>query len=77
MLMDRTKSLTERRAEAMANRAGYAAADQYRPFYLIGVMGAEAENLERVLDQIASGKLSAANARRLAKDTLDSLKGGA
>ena len=30
---------------------------------MIGVMGAEAENLERVLGQIASGKLSAANAR--------------
>lgn len=65
MLMDRTKSLTERRAETMADRAGYS--DQYRPYYLIGVMGAEAENLERVLEQIASGKLNAPDARHLAK----------
>lgn len=77
MLADRTKSLIERRAEAMANRAGYGAADQYRPFYMIGVMGAEAENIERVLAKIASGRMSAADARELAENTLDGMKGGA
>lgn len=70
--MGRDKSLTEKLALAMAARAE-GLTSEGRPHYMIGVMGSCAEELERVLGLIASGKVHATEARQLAKNALGAL----
>lgn len=66
-------SLSERHAEAMAAKSGYGS-DQYRASFMLGVMKVEALDMERALYQIASGRLSADAARKMAKSVLEDME---
>lgn len=65
-------SRTEQLAEAMAARHGYATGEHRYP-YMVGVMASAAEELERILAEIAKPTTSASLARVLAANALASL----